>query len=260
VNDEKQISVLIVDDEPLARDTLRLLLEETEDFVIVGECADGLDAVATIREMNPDLVFLDVQMPGLTGFQVVAEVGAESMPAVVFATAYDEYAVKAFETSAVDYLVKPYTDERFESTLQRVRETFEKKRFASLESSLRDLLTQTATQRPGGQNPSRFIIKEHGSIRFVEADDVEWVESAGDYVILHADGKKHMIRETMGAMETKLDASKFVRIHRSTIVNISCIRELKSYFHGDYLAYLKDGTELKLSRRYWSKVESLLGS
>lgn len=254
------ISVLIVDDESLARDTLRILLEDDADFEVVGECADGLDAVDSIKKQNPDLVFLDVQMPGLTGLEVVAEIGPEAMPTVVFVTAYDEYAVNAFEASAIDYLVKPFSDERFDATLNRIRQTFEKSRAADLESSLRTLLSKTATEIPQDSGPKRFVVKEHGAIRIVASEDVEWIEAAGDYVILHANNKKHMVRETMSGLEKKLDSQQFVRIHRSTIVNLAFIRELKPYFHGDYIVYLKDGKELKLSRRYWSKVESVIGS
>ncbi|MDA0378168.1 MAG: response regulator [Bacteroidetes bacterium] len=255
---ESPLKVLIVDDESLARDTVRLLLEEAEDIRVVEECADGLQAVAAIRTHQPDLVFLDVQMPGLTGLEVVAEIGADRMPPVVFVTAYDEYAVKAFETSAIDYLVKPFSDERFEAALDRVRKQVRQQRRADLEERLRHLLAET---RPAGPNSggTRFLVKDRGTIRFVDAAEIDWVEAAGDYVLLHGSGEKNMIRETMSGMEERLPSESFVRIHRSTIVRIGAIREIKPYFHGDYILYLRDGTELKLSRRYWSHVESVLG-
>jgi len=255
------IRALIVDDEALARDTVRLLLDEHDDVEVVGEAVDGLSAVELILELKPDLVFLDVQMPGKTGLEVIESVGAANMPAVVFATAYNEYAVKAFDACALDYLVKPFSDERFDATLDRVRHSLSQKRMANLEARLTQLLEATAVQAPGAVRPSRFMVKERGSIRFVDADDVRWVEAAGDYVVLHTDDDDElMIRETMAGMEDKLDATRFIRIHRSTIVRIDAIRELKPYFHGDYVVYLKDGKELKLSRRYWPAVEAALGA
>ena len=260
MSDTHTIRVLVVDDESLARDTLRLLLEETDDFDVVGECSDGHEAVESIRTLKPDLVFLDVQMPGLTGLEVVEHVGAASMPVVVFATAFDEYAVKAFEASAVDYLVKPFSDERFESTLERLRAMFRRKAFDDLESRLQSLLDGRSADEHVRSFSTRFLVKERGSIRFVAAEDIEWIEAAGDYVVLHTADKQEMIRETMSAMEEKLNGSQFLRIHRSTIVNVAYIREMKPYFHGDYVVYMQDGTELKLSRRYWAKVEKALSS
>lgn len=248
-----RIRVLIVDDEALARDTLRLLLNEQQDIEVVGEAKDGLAAVDAIRKMRPDLVFLDIQMPGLSGLEVVEEIGVDAMPYVVFATAYNEYALKAFDASAIDYIVKPFSDERFEATLERVRRLMGQQRSADLEGRLRELLGTS-------DRPARFLVKERGSIRFVDVADIHWVEAAGDYVVLHTDEEDHLIRETMAGMEEKLDPDVFVRIHRSTIVRITCIRELKPFFHGDYMVYLKNGTELKLSRRYWPQVESRLGS
>lgn len=255
---ESPLKVLIVDDESLARDTVRLLLEEVDDMQVVEECADGPQAVEAIRRHRPDLVFLDVQMPGLTGLEVVAEIGADRMPPVVFVTAYDEYAVKAFETSAIDYLVKPFSDERFEAALDRARKQVRQQRRAELEDRLRQLLESTRTVGPSAGS-TRFLVKERDSIRFVDAAEVDWVEAAGDYVILHGGGTKNMIRETMGGMEERLPSDAFVRVHRSTIVRIGAIREIKPYFHGDYILYLLDGTELKLSRRYWPQVEAVLG-
>jgi len=252
------LNVLIVDDEALARDTVRLLLDEEHDFHTVAEASDGPGAVEAIRLHKPDLVFLDVQMPGLTGLEVVSEIGADRMPAVVFVTAYDEYAVKAFETNAIDYLVKPFSDERFEAALQRARKQVQQRKRADLESRLRQLLTETRTPPASGRGV-RFMVKERGTIRFVDAGDIDWVEAAGDYVILHCGEEKSMIRETMAGMEKKLSPDHFVRIHRSSIVRIASVREIKPYFHGDYIVYLKDGYELKLSRRYWPKVEEALG-
>lgn len=252
------LDVLIVDDEALARDTIRLLLEDVHDMRVVAEASDGPGAVEAIRNHAPDLVFLDVQMPGLTGLEVISEVGVARMPPVVFVTAFNEYAVKAFETSAIDYLVKPFSDDRFEAALQRARNQVQQLKRADLEGRLRQLLNETRTASAAG-NSLRFMVKERNSIRFVEASDIDWVEAAGDYVILHCGDEKSMIRETMAGMEKKLPSDRFVRIHRSSIVCIPSVREIKPYFHGDYIVYLKDGRELKLSRRYWPKVEQVLG-
>jgi len=249
---------LIVDDEALARDTIRLLLKDVHDMRVVAEASDGPGAVEAIRNHAPDLVFLDVQMPGLTGLEVISEVGVARMPPVVFVTAFNEYAVKAFETSAIDYLVKPFSDDRFEAALQRARNQVQQLKRADLEGRLRQLLSETRTASEA-EKSLRFMVKERNSIRFVEASDIDWVEAAGDYVILHCGDEKSMIRETMAGMEKKLPSDRFVRIHRSSIVCIPSVREIKPYFHGDYIVYLKDGRELKLSRRYWPKVEQVLG-
>ena len=252
------LDVLIVDDEALARDTIRLLLKDVHDMRVVAEASDGPGAVEAIRNHAPDLVFLDVQMPGLTGLEVISEVGVARMPPVVFVTAFNEYAVKAFETSAIDYLVKPFSDDRFEAALQRARNQVQQLKRADLEGRLRQLLSETRTASEA-EKSLRFMVKERNSIRFVEASDIDWVEAAGDYVILHCGDEKSMIRETMAGMEKKLPSDRFVRIHRSSIVCIPSVREIKPYFHGDYIVYLKDGRELKLSRRYWPKVEQVLG-
>jgi len=252
------LDVLIVDDEALARDTIRLLLQDVHDMRVVAEASDGPGAVEAIRNHAPDLVFLDVQMPGLTGLEVISEVGVARMPPVLFVTAFNEYAVKAFETSAIDYLVKPFSDDRFEAALQRARNQVQQLKRADLEGRLRQLLSETRTASEA-EKSLRFMVKERNSIRFVEASDIDWVEAAGDYVILHCGDEKSMIRETMAGMEKKLPSDRFVRIHRSSIVCIPSVREIKPYFHGDYIVYLKDGRELKLSRRYWPKVEQVLG-
>jgi len=252
------IRAVIVDDEELARDTIAILLEDVDDIEVVGQCKDGLEALSTIDKTNPDLVFLDVQMPGLTGLEVVEHIGAHRMPAVVFVTAYDEYAVKAFEKSALDYLVKPFSDDRFVQTLDRVRSRLSQEKRADLTSRLEGFLKVTAMD--SGSRERRFLVRDRNSIRFVSASDIRWIEAAGDYVILHTDSEQHMIRETMAAMEENLAENGFLRIHRSTIVDIGFVRELKPYFHGDYMLYLKDGTELKLSRRYWGRVEEALTS
>ncbi|NNE34347.1 MAG: response regulator transcription factor [Rhodothermales bacterium] len=248
------LRVLIVDDEPLARDTLRLLLESHGDVEIVGECGDGLEAIETIRSERPDVVFLDVQMPGCNGFEVVERVGPQNMPITVFATAYDSYALKAFDASALDYLLKPFDDERFEMALERAREAVGQRDDDEIRNKLEALI------RRDRDAPflSRIMVKSRDSVTFVNVDEIQWVESAGDYVTLKTHDKSHLIRETMTGLEDKLDPSRFVRIHRSTIVNLDYVKELKPYFHGDYIVYMNSGKELKLSRRYWDRVEAAI--
>ncbi len=263
------VRILIVDDEPLARDTVRLLLDEQEGVEIVGEAKNGDEAVEMIGSENPDIVFLDIQMPGKTGFEVIEAVGAENMPVIVFATAYDEYALKAFEAQALDYLLKPYDDERFEEALSRARKRVSERKIGSLSDQLVALVAdhkvEKRVERSAGpievrDRLERILIKERDSVFFVKTENIDLIEAAKDYVVIHVGQKTHLIRETMARMEKRLNPDLFVRIHRSSIVNIERIKELKSYFHGDYIVYMKDGSELKLSRRYWSRVEEVLGS
>ncbi len=261
----KTIRVLIIDDEPLARDTIRLLLEDRPPFEIVGECKDGDEAVDAILETKPDLIFLDIQMPGRNGFEVVEAVGPERMPVVIFATAYDQYALRAFEAHALDYLLKPYDDDRFEKALDRAMDQIRQKQLGVLSSELMTLVKERRTEREENPEPEptapleRIMVKERDALFFVKIEDIDWVEAAGDYVSLHVGKKSHLLRESMGRMETKLDPKLFVRIHRSTIVNVERISKLSPYFHGDYIVYLNDNTELRLSRRYWNRLERLLG-
>ena len=260
------IRVLIVDDEALARDTIRLLLEDNPQFDIVGECKDGDEAVAAIRADKPDLVFLDIQMPGKNGFDVVEAVGPEAMPVVIFATAYDQYALQAFEAHALDYLLKPYDDDRFDKALDRAVKRVKEQQIGALGSELMTLVEERRATREAALEPEpatpleRIMIKERDALFFVKTEDIDWIEAAGDYVSLHVGQKSHLLRESMSGMETKLDAKRFVRIHRSTIVNVERIKELRPYFHGDYIVYLKDKTELRLSRRYWNRLEQVVGS
>ena len=262
------IKTLIVDDERLARETLRLLLEDHKQFEIVGECENGKEAVRMIQQENLDLVFLDIQMPELNGFEVIEKVGADKMPVVVFVTAYDQYALQAFEARALDYLLKPFDDERFEQALKRASERIRQRQVGELSTKLVDLIgirtdpipLDTNNEPEKGGHLERIMIKERGSIFFIKVDEIDWVEAAGDYVSIHTGSKSHLLRETMSGLIKKLDPRQFVRVHRSSIVKVDSIRELKPYFHGDYIIILKNGKELKLSRRYWEQVEKVLGS
>ena len=263
----RKVRILIVDDEPLARDSVRVLLSSRPDVEIVGECENGREAVKAIAAEQPDLVFLDIQMPEMDGFGVIKAVGAERMPTVVFATAYDQYALQAFEAQALDYLLKPFDDERFESVLERAIKRVHDERVGVLSSQLVELLgyrdgqTDATVDRAGDSGYSeRILIKEKDAVLFLKTDDIDWIEAAGDYVLLHVQKKEHLLRESMTGMEKRLDATRFVRIHRSTIVNLDRVFKLQPYFHGDYIVYLTNGDELKLSRRYWKRLEDLLGS
>lgn len=257
-----KINVLIVDDEPLARDTLRMLLEDQDDIQIAGEAANGNEAVSFIESESPDLVFLDIQMPGKNGFEVIEEVGTRSMPYVVFATAYDEYAVKAFRTNALDYLLKPFDDDLFEEALDRARQRLRQDRENDLTTRLESLLASRGNGNPsdnsepdGTAHANRILVRDRDRIRFVSIDEIRWIEAAGDYVVLHTESKKHLIRATMTGMTKRLPRDRFARIHRSSIVNMEFVREVRPYFHGDYMVYMTDGKELRLSRRYWPQVE-----
>jgi two-component system LytT family response regulator len=249
--------VLIVDDEPLARERLRTLLAGEAEVEVVGECADGREAVEAIRNLAPELVFLDVQMPELDAFGVVEEVGADKMPPTIFVTAYDRHALRAFEVAALDYLLKPYDRERFQSALDRAKDRLRRDRAAGAPGQLTALLNEIeALRRP----TDRIAVKVDGRILLLPVETIDWVEAAGNYSKLHVGSATHIIRETMSALEERLDPRRFARIHRSTIVNVERIRELQPHFHGDYVVVLRDGTELMMSRGYRAKLQSLLGN
>jgi two-component system, LytTR family, response regulator len=252
-----RVRALIADDEPLARERLRDLLAEDEDVEVVGECGDGREAVATIAALRPDLVFLDVQMPSLDGFGVVEAVGPERMPPTIFVTAFDQYALKAFEVHALDYLLKPFDQERFATALRRAKDRLSHKLEAGVRDKLMALLADAKPAEP--THVERLAIKSGGSLYFLRTEEIDWVEAAGNYTRLHTGKKVHLLRETMNALETKLDPKRFARIHRSTIVNLERIRELQPFFHGDYVVLLHDGTQLTLSRNYRPKLHGLFG-
>ena len=234
------IRTLIVDDEPLAREGLRVRLSRESDVDIVGEAIDGDSAIEAIHALTPDLVFLDVQMPGLGGFDVLERVSGTHLPVVIFVTAYDQYALKAFDVHALDYLLKPIDDERFDVAVARAR-----RRITERTAAGRQLAAVLAEVRD-----RRILIKDRGKVIIVNEADVDWIEAEGDYVRVHTGGRGHLLRETMAAMAERLDPARFARIHRSTIVNVSRIRELKPHPNREYTVVLQDGTRLKLSRGY----------
>jgi two-component system LytT family response regulator len=248
--------VVIVDDEPLARERLRMLLTGEDWLEIVAECPDGLSAIATIQKLQPELVFLDVQMPGATGFEVIQAIGAERMPFVIFVTAYDRYALRAFDVHAIDYLLKPFDRERFQQALARARQQLDRQAHGDLE---RRLLQLVQDLKPAPHRLERFVVKAGGRVFFVRSEEIDWIEAAGNYVKLHVGPDAHLFRETMNALESQLDPDTFFRVHRSHIVNIERVRELQPWFNGEYVVFLRDGTRLTLSRGYREKLQERIG-
>lgn len=251
-----KIRTMVIDDEPVARERIVGLLQQEQDIELVGECADGQQAVNAIQQQHPDLVFLDVQMPACDGFGVIQQVGAEHMPAVVFVTAYDEYALRAFEVHAIDYLLKPFGRDRFQQTLQHAREHLDRRRAGDLG---RRLLALVQDLKPEPQKLDRLVVKSGGRVFFLRTDDIDWIEAAGNYVRLHLGEDSHLFRETMNNMEGRLDTRRFVRIHRSRIVNTDRIKELQPWFNGEYVVVLQNGSRLTLSRGYREKLQERLG-
>jgi two-component system LytT family response regulator len=251
-----KIRTLVVDDEPLARERVMSLLQQEVDVEVVGECSDGSEAVSAIQEHSPDLIFLDVQMPGCDGFQVIRNIGADRMPSVIFVTAYDEYALQAFEVHALDYLLKPFSKDRFLQTLHHAREAIEHRRAGELG---RRLLALVHDVKPEPQRVERLVVKSGGRVFFLRTDEIDWIEAAGNYVRLHLGSESHLFRETMNRMEARLDSRRFSRIHRSRIVNTERIKELQPWFNGDYVVILRGGTRLTLSRGYREKLQQRLG-
>ena len=240
-----RIRTLVADDEPIARARMLALLQDEPDIELIGECATGPETISAIERTSPDLVFLDIQMPRIDGLTLARTLG-RAMPAVVFVTAYDEYALGAFEVHALDYLLKPYSAERFKSALVHARQ-------------------HLSARRKSGSHPSayerrdRLVIKSSGRIYFIRTRDIDWCEAAGNYVRLHVGPQTHLVRGTMGNIESQLDPAQFVRIHRSTIVNVDRIQELHSSFGGEYVVLLHDKTRLTLSRGYREGLQARLG-
>ena len=248
--------ILVADDEPLARDRLRMLLGQENAVEIVAECQNGADAITAIRELRPDLVFLDVQMPDATGFDVIEAIGPSRMPAVVFVTAYDRYALRAFDVRALDYLLKPFDRERFQQALTRARQQLQHQTQGELE---RRLLALVNDLKETPVRVDRFVVKSGGRVYFVRTDEIDWIEAAGNYVKLHVSGETHLLRETMTAIEAQLDPDVFFRIHRCHIVNIERVQELQPWFNGEYVVCLRTGARLTLSRGYREKLQQRLG-
>jgi two-component system, LytTR family, response regulator len=247
------VRVMIVDDERLARRGVVLRLRKFKDIEIVGECADGLSAVEKIIALSPDVVFLDIQMPGMDGFEVLRALPRENLPNVIFLTAFEQHALRAFEVHALDYLLKPVDDERFAAAIDRARKL--------QDSATRVRMAERILQMLGGDSEkyaSRFVVRVGSSIRIVHAEDTDWIGAAGDYTELHVRGRSHLLRETMNSLEQKLDPEKFLRVHRSRIVRIACIVELSAIDNGEYMIKLADGSQHRSSRTYTDKVKKWL--
>jgi two-component system LytT family response regulator len=264
------IRALIVDDEPLARRGIRARLARAADYTVVAECASGREAIAAIRAHRPDVVFLDVQMPGIDGFGVIRETGADRLPVVIFVTAYDAHAVRAFEAHALDYLLKPIDDDRFAAAVERARRRVAERDESAVARRLVALMHEVGAtadgsghrgraDTPARPGPGRIVVRDRDRVLLIDATDIDWVGADGDYVRIHTAGKSHLLRDTMAAMEERLDPATFVRIHRSTIVNVDRIRELRPYSSREYSVILRDGTRLRLSRRYRDRLRAHLG-
>ena len=266
-----RIRALIVDDEPLARRGLELRLREHPDVEVVGQCGHGAEALDKLPLLRPDLLFLDVQMPGMDGFQTLAALPDSTRPLVVFVTAFDQHAVRAFEACALDYLLKPVDEARLGQTLGRVRETLSGRGADSQRDQLLALLRQlsgkpdlqleqaleTAVEGHDAREREVLAIKDGGRIARVQVDSIRWIEAAGDYMCVHTDGETHVLRATLREMEDQLDARRFQRVHRSTIVNIRRVTSLRPHINGEYFLKLDSGHEVKLSRSYRDKLELL---
>lgn len=251
------IKTIIVDDEPLARRGIALLLASQPDFSVAAECGNGTEAVAMIAAIKPDLVFLDIRMPEMTGFDVLSLIEPNAVPATIFLTAHDEYALAAFGVHALDYLLKPIDEDRFLLALTHAREILTWRRLSEFQQSISGLLALDSERKAGGP-AKRLVVRERGKAFFVSVDDIEWIEAVGDYAGLHIGNRTHMLRESMAALEARLDRRKFARIHRSAIVRLDSVAALRSRTNRDGTLQLKSGKELKISRTYSSQFRNAL--
>ena len=250
------IRTIIVDDEPLACRRIQRLLRADEEIQVLAICTNGEQAVEAIHQHQPHLLFLDIQMPGMDGFEVLEAIDKRKLPQIIFITAYDRYAIQAFEVHAVDYLLKPFDRERFEKALDRAREFIRHNQQTNISREL-EALRDEIRLKP--KYLDRLVIKTGGRIYFLKSHQIDWIEAQGKYVAIHSGKESHLLREGISSVEGDLDPRKFVRIHRSTIVNIERVNELNPWFHGDCKITLQDGTELMLSRHYRQRLDDLLG-
>jgi two-component system, LytTR family, response regulator len=253
------VRTVIADDERLARQKLMILLESEPPVKVVAECQDGRQTVSAIRSFQPDLLLLDIQMPDLDGFQVLSEIPPEEMPAVIFTSAYDQYAIRAFEANALDYLLKPFDQERLHHAVERARAELRKERDREITHRILNLLSQVRSVAPAAaEKDSRLVIKANGRVVFLDLDNIEWVEAAANYVRLNVGKESYLFRETISRISERLDANHFVRIHRSTIVNVRKIKELIPVNSGEYVVVLKSGRELSCSRGYRAALQGIV--
>lgn len=266
-----KIRTIIVDDESLARRGLVIRLKEYSDIEVVAECKNGRDALVAIQKHSPDLVFLDIQMPGIDGFEVVRNMQADTMPLIVFATAFDQYAVDAFEVHAVDYVLKPIEAQRLDTAIARVRQHLEQSNLNNQKQRLMDLITNITGESPSNINemltngsvknnqyPEKISIKDGSETTLVASSEIAWIDAAGDYMCIHANDKVHVLRCTMKKMEEKLDPNIFQRIHRSTIVNLEMIEKVCSHINGEFFIIMQGGARLKMSRSYRDKIKHII--
>ncbi|HEY7546338.1 MAG TPA: response regulator [Blastocatellia bacterium] len=248
-------SAIITDDEPLARERIRSLIEERGDIEIIGECKDGKEAVAAILDQRPDLVFLDIQMPEMDGFEVIAAINDEYLPAIIFITAFDQYALRAFEVNAIDYLLKPINPARFEKAVERALDRLSRSEKIESDKTLRDFIEKLQAERG---YTARFVVRNQSKLYFILASDVDWIDSAANYARLHVSGKEHLVRETLKSIEARLNPEIFVRVHRSAIINIERVTSVEPHFHGEYVVTMADGARLTTSRTQSSKLRAIL--
>ncbi len=262
---------MIVDDEPPAREGIKIRLKEFSDIEIAGECSSGKEAVAAIKSQQPDLLFLDIQMPEMNGFEILQAIELSSMPIVIFITAYDTHAIKAFEVHALDYLLKPINEERFREAVRFAVDTLTHRNLDVYAHKLQSVVNaylagDKGEERPAGNRSNekrylaRIMIKNRGEISMISVHEIDWIESAGDYVYVHALSRKHIVRQTLASLEKSMDPQRFVRIHRSALVNLEKVASLRPNEHGDYNVSLRDGTKLKLSRTYWNHFQRMAGN
>ncbi|HZG52410.1 MAG TPA: LytTR family DNA-binding domain-containing protein [Pyrinomonadaceae bacterium] len=252
-----RLRLLIVDDEPLAREKIRTMALSDPEIEIVGECTNGAEAVAAVQNLHPDLMLLDVQMPQIDGFAVLAALKSDSLPLVIFVTAFDHYAIQAFEVHALDYLLKPFDRERFEAAIKHAKTYIRGTRNGHLDQRILSLLKQIEAD---SKHLERLVVKTGGRVFFLLTGEIDWIEAEGNYVNVHTAGKSHLLRESISNLEAQLDPKEFIRIHRSTIVNLRRIKELQPWSHGEYHVILHDGTELTLSRNYRDNLQNVLGN
>lgn len=254
-NSKQNLRIIIVDDEPIAREGVRVQVLRHSDAEIIAECENGLEAVDKIRDLNPDIVFLDVQMPGMDGFEVLQNLSVDQSPTIVFVTAYDKYALKAFEVRAVDYLLKPFDAERFDKAFNRAKAQVLQVNNEAVSLKLRTLIDAV---RPTQKYLERLVVKSSGRIFFLQVAEIDWIEAADNYVDVHLGRESHLIRETLTALENKLNPDQFLRVRHSAIVNINHIKELHPILKGAYEIILNNGTKISSSRRYYKNIVELL--
>lgn len=263
-----KIRILVVDDEPLAREGIVAMLAQDSEVEVVGTCADGQTAVNTIRAQRPDLIFLDVQMPKRDGFEVLAELKPQERPHVIFVTAYDKYAIKAFESHAVDYLLKPFRDARFAAALARAKEEIRKHRVMEMGQKVEELLGHMHAMVKSGATPpaapepadrtDRVVLKTGSDLHFIKTADIIWVESQADFVKVHTTGAAQLVRETLQSLEARVDPAKFLRIHRSSLINLDHVKKVTPALYGDYTVLMSDDSKLRLSRKNRGKLKQLI--